>query len=232
MYNKSSKLYDLLYGFKNYEDESSKISEYILEINPNSKTILDIACGTGIHAHYLSKTFIVDGIDLNSEFVKVAAQRNINGNFRCKDMTDFKLENKYDVVMCLFSSIAYARTLDKVEKAINCFREHLSEDGIILIEPWFTPDQWQVGRVDVLNAEDINVKVCRMTQTEQQGNISVLNFQYLVGSKNGIKHFRERHELGLFTVEEIKNLFARLGMECRYDPEGITGRGVYLAKTR
>jgi len=51
-------------------------------------------------------------------------------------MSDFHLPRRYDAVLCLFSSIGYLRTLDRVEAALACFQEHLAPGGVLIVEPW------------------------------------------------------------------------------------------------
>ena len=82
----------------------------------------------------------------------------------------------------------------------------------------------------MLTADTPDGKVCRMNLSAKKGSLSIIDFHYLVGSKSGIIHFTERHELGLFTVEEMKNAFKQVGLKVKYDPEGLTGRGLYIAQ--
>jgi SAM-dependent methyltransferase len=228
MFESSSDFYDALYSFKDYNKEASDIRGYIYKQNPNVKTILDIACGTGKHIEYLSSFFQVDGIDLNEKFVRIASERNSASHFWCEDMTNFNLNKKYDVVMCLFSSIAYVKTLESVLKTVEQFRNHLMENGFIIIEPWFTPQAWESGFVSILNTETEEFKISRMSHADRDGNLSILNFEYLVGFKNGIQHLSERHELGLFNTEELIQTLELTGMKVEYDPIGISGRGLYM----
>ena len=52
------------------------------------------------------------------------------GRFVLADMSDFHLGRHYDAVICLFSSIGYVRTLDRVTHAIGRFRDHLAPGGV------------------------------------------------------------------------------------------------------
>jgi trans-aconitate methyltransferase len=230
MFSKSAHLYDILYSFKDYPAESQKIIDLIQNEMPGAQTLLDVACGTAEHDKYLSQKYQVDGLDLDPEFVRLAAEKNPQCSYFHADMRGFDLGKTYDVIQCLFSSIGYIKTLDIVVKALACFKRHLNRDGIILVEPWFTPDVWQVGSMHMLSAETDDLKVCRMNTSEREGDTSIIDFHYMVGSEGKIDHFTERHELGLFTVDQMMSAFSDAELNVRYDPEGLTGRGLYIAR--
>lgn len=82
----------------------------------------------------------------------------------------------------------------------------------------------------MLPAETDDLKVCRLNTSGREGNISILDFHNMVGSGGRIDYFTERHELGLFTVKEMIGAFSDAGLDVCYDPEGLTGRGLYTAK--
>ncbi|MHA0858501.1 class I SAM-dependent DNA methyltransferase [Paenibacillus sp. CMAA1364] len=232
MYELSSKYYDVIYSFKDYKQEAELIGNYIKAQESTYKTVLDVACGTAEHALFLKDEYLVDGIDLNLEFVEIAKSKNPEGSYFTADMTDFQLGKKYDVVTCMFSSIGYVKTLDNVVKTLQQFKDHLNEDGIILVEPWFTPEVWSEGRTDTLAIEHNNIKMCRMSYTAKQDRISILRFDYLFGSKTGIEYFSEEHKMGLFKTEELIQAFKDAGLEVHFDEQGISGRGLFVARRR
>jgi hypothetical protein len=175
----------------------------------------------------------VDGLDIHEDFVRAAAAKNPAGEYFRADMTDFDLGKNYDVILCLFSSIGYARTIGNVVQTLRCFERHLNEDGIVVVEPWFTPDTWNPdGRVHLLTAETPKGKICRMNISEQEGTLSIIDFHYLVGTASGVEHFTERHENGLFSVNEMKEAFAMARLAVTHDETGLTGRGLYIARKR
>jgi SAM-dependent methyltransferase len=232
MYDLSSKYYDVIYSFKDYKHEAELIRNYIMKQGLNYQTILDVACGTAQHAYFLKDDYSIDGIDLNPEFVSIAKTKNPNGNFYSADMTHFQLNKKCDIVMCLFSSIGYVQTLENVLRTLKQFKEHLNDNGIILIEPWFTPDVWSGGRVDTITTELNDIKMCRMSYSQKHDRISSLRFDYMFGSKYGIEYFSEEHKMGLFTIDELIQLFKEVELEVEYDKQGISGRGMYVARRR
>lgn len=229
MFQKSSKYYDMIYSFKDYKHEAEIIKTAIQKNKPDCRTILDVACGTGEHIKYL-KDYDIDGLDINSEFIDIAKEKNRRGNYFLCDMTDFHIGKKYDVLMCLFSSIGYVLTIENVVKTFVCFREHLNDGGIIMVEPWFTPDTWHTGKIHMATVEREGLKICRMNISETYDRVSVFAFHYLIGTGDGIEYFTERHEAGLFTVEEMKQAFSMAGLKAEYEEQGVSGRGLYIAR--
>lgn len=179
---------------------------------------------------FLKQHYTIDGIDLNPEFVSIAKSKNPDGHYSVADMTRFRLDRKYDVILCLFSSIGYVKTLDLLVQTLTQFKEHLNEDGVILVEPWLTPDVWTTGRVDTIMTERHGIHMSRMSHSDREGDISIMRFEYLFGSEHGIEHYTEEHRLGLFTVKEMIEAFQEAGLRVEHDPEGLIGRGMYIAR--
>lgn len=236
MFSRSADLYDLIYRqFKDYADECQRVADLLDRAHPEARTVLDVACGTGEHARILARRhgYRVDGLDIEPEFVRLARQKHPEGRFVCGDMTDFDLGRRYDVVLCLFSSIGYVKTLENVERTLRQFREHLAAGGVVVVEPWIEPAAWQSGRVFMHTAESEDVTVCRMSHSGQRDRTSVLEFHYLIGRDEGIEHIAETHELGLFTRAELEGCFAAAGFtDVEHDAEGLMGRGLFTARLR
>lgn len=235
MFSKSADLYDLIYRqFKDYAEESQRVAALLERVHADAETVLDVACGTGEHARHLSGNhgYRVDGLDIEPEFVRLAQRKNPTGRFLCANMTDFDMGRRYDAVLCLFSSVAYVKTLENVERTLRRFREHLAVGGVVVLEPWIEPRAWQIGRVFMHTAETEHVAVCRMGHSGRRDRISLLEFQYLIGRGDGIEHLTEKHELGLFTRDELESCFSAAGLTVlEYDPDGLIGRGLFTARS-
>jgi SAM-dependent methyltransferase len=234
MFSSSTDLYDAIYSWKDYASEAANIRTLIEQETPDALSVLDVACGTGEHIRQLLqlKSYDVTGIDIEPGFVEIAAAKNPQARFICADMKDFELNTRFDVILCLFSAIGYLRTVDNVQRAILQFARHVAPGGLILVEPWFSPDQWNPSTVHVISTEANDTKVVRMSRSDVNGRISTVDFHYLVGTLAEIRHFRELHEMGLFTPEEMMVCFEDAGLHVRFDPDGLTGRGLYIAKPR
>jgi ubiquinone/menaquinone biosynthesis C-methylase UbiE len=231
MFSKSAQYYDEIYASvdKDYKAEAKKAQKIIQEHKQTKgKSLLDVACGTGFHASQLSKYYQVEGLDLDPQMLKVAKKKHPKIRFHQGDMTDFDLGRQFDVVVCLFSSIGYVKTKSRLQKAIKTMSKHLLPGGILLIEPWFTPEQWTVGRVVTIQVDKPDVKIVRMSHSGKKGRISLLSFHYLIGTSKGVEHSLEIHELALFTHQEYMDAFTAARLNVTHDPEGLSGRGLYI----
>jgi len=105
---------------------------------------------------------------------------------------------------------------------------HLKPGGVVLVEPWFSPEDWKTGTLYATYVNQPDLKVARMSLSERNGTLSFFTFQYLVGRPTGIEHFTELHELGLFTKDEYLDAFRAADLEVTHDSEGLAGRGLYI----
>ncbi|HLO15491.1 MAG TPA: class I SAM-dependent methyltransferase [Anaerolineales bacterium] len=231
MFSKSAQYYDEIYASvdKDYAAEVSKLQNFIQKYKKSpGKSLLDVACGTGIHASFLSKHYQVEGLDLDTKMLAIAKKKHPKIRFHQGDMTNFNLNRQFDVIVCLFSSIGYVKTKSRLQKAIKNMSKHLLPGGVLLVEPWFTPEQWHPGRASMTQVNKPDLKIVRMSYSRQRGKMSFIDFEYLIGTSKGIEHYTEVHELGLFTHKEYMDAFQAAGLNLTHDPEGLDGRGLYI----
>jgi ubiquinone/menaquinone biosynthesis C-methylase UbiE len=233
MFLKSENYYDALYEAlgKDYSKETEKAHKIIQRYcNSGGVNLLDVACGTGTHAGFLAKHYKVEGMDFDSNMISLARKKHPKIRFFKGDMIDFNLNRRFDAVTCLFSSIGYVKTKANLNKAVKAMTRHLRDGGVLLVEPWFSPEQWTVGRTHTLHVDKPDLKVTRMSHSHKRGKISIVEFQYLVGTSDGIQHFTEIHELGLFTHNEYSDALRSAGLEVFHDKKGLDGRGLYIGR--
>ncbi len=231
MFNKSAAIYDAIFSAKgkNWEKESKEFSALVRRYKRSGgNTLLAVACGTGGHEQYLRRDFAVTGLDIDPEMLAIARERLPDVEFHCASMMDFTLDRKFDVVMCLFSAIGYANTTEKLHQAIRTMGDHLVSGGILVVEPWLSLQEYRPGAVFSTFVDQPDLKVARINTNMVRGNQSIIEFHYLVGTPQGVEHFTELHELGLYSHDEYMAAFRASGLEIRYEKEGLIGRGVYI----
>lgn len=229
VYTTSAQVYDLLYREKDYAGEAARIRELVTEHAPDAKTLLDVACGTGAHLAYLQQDFRCAGLDLSPDLLKIARERLPSMPFYEGNMRTFDLAKTFDVVTCLFSAIGYMTTVDDLQRAFAQMARHVAPGGVLLVEPWFSPEQFINGRMFVMTIDEPEIKLTRMTHSQAVNGISVLNMHHLLGiAGEGVQHYLETHEMGLFTPQQYTEAATRAGLRVLYDEDGLTGRGLVI----
>jgi SAM-dependent methyltransferase len=232
-YASAAEYYDLLYSEtdKDYGAEAALLASLIRASRPEARTILDVGCGTGAHARELIDAgFSVDGVDLEPDLVEIAGAKCPEGSFVVGDMTTLALPGRYDVVTCLFSAVGYVRTESKLNAAIRAMAEHLHPGGLLLVDPWFEPGQLTDGWITTIVGRRDDLSVCRMSRTVLAGDVSRLEFEYLVGRSGGIERRSETHELGLFTQDQMEQAFRHAHLTVERIPERVRTRGLYVGR--
>ena len=230
-YGRFARYYDLLYDAqgKDYEREACRVHRVIQQYKTSAGNhLLDVGCGTGEHLRYLQAFYQVEGVDASAEMLQMAQRKLPEVPFHRGDMRTFRLERRFDAVVCLFGSIGYVETKEGLWQAIENMKGHLEEGGVMVIEPWLGPEEIENGRTHVVVAEAAERKVVRMGHTRVKENLSEIRFHFVVADEAGIEHFEEVHRLGLFSRREYEEALERSGLQVFYEPEGLSGRGVYV----
>ena len=232
MFTNSAAFYDALYSWKNYPAEARRIKELAGRHAPQATTLLDVACGTGRHSEHLIDSFDVTGLDLDPNLLALARTRVPQATFLEGDMTSFDLGRQFGAIICMFSAIGYAGTIERLDAAIKSMARHMEPGGVLIFEPWFSPEAFEEGRRDVLEAGSGDLYIERTAVSSVRGPQSVVEFDYVVrdDSTGAEQRFSERHVLGLFTNQDYESAIDRAGLElAEFEEDGPTGRGLYVA---
>src|SRR5205823_3257901 len=145
------------------------------------RSLLDVACGTGLHLERLRDRYEVEGLELDPEMLALARARLPGVRLHEGDMTGFDLGRRFDAVVCLFSSIGYVMTVERLQAAFAAMARHLGSSGVLVVEPWITPDRWMDGRLSANFVDDPELKLARIVASRREGRISILDMHHLVG---------------------------------------------------
>lgn len=228
MFSKSARFYDAIYSFKDYAAEARMIGDLIRKKVPGAESLLDVACGTGAHLQHLKNDFRCEGIDVDPNLLTIARERNRDLALHEANMENFDLGKQFDAVTCLFSSIGYMQAIDRLDRAVRAMAGHLSPGGVLIVEPWFTPETYEVGHLGAVFVDEPDLKIARMNLTELEGRLCKMTFHYLVGTPDGISGFTEDHVVALFTHDDYMGALDEAALAVEHIPVGITGRGLYV----
>jgi SAM-dependent methyltransferase len=231
-FGRSARVYDALLRHKDYAAASERVHDIVRRLASDATSLLDVGCGTGQHLQHLGRYYRAEGIDLSPEMLAIARERCPATPLHQISLVDFRLGRCFDVVTCLFGSIGYTVTNDNLQRAVRSMAVHLDPGGICIIEPWITPERFVSGRLVFDSANDPDLKVARMYVARAVDRVSVFESNYLVATSEGVTHFAERQELGLFTDEEYRLAFTRAGLDVVDSSGDLFGYGLYVCVKR
>ena len=235
----SAEIYDVVYQHLDYAGTAAMLEGVIRDRNPKAASLLDMSCGTGLHlAEWQERFAEVEGADVDSAMLEVARRRLPGIPLHVADYTDFDLGRTYDAVTCMFSSIGYVGTAERLDAAIAAMARHLIPGGVLIVEPWLLPGMIQPPFLRVHTAEADDIVVLRTTRHHydgdaESGGLSDMEFAYVVTTHDGSEFFTERHVMGVFPPARYVEAGERAGLDTEF-LEGLTelGRGLVVGVKR
>lgn len=217
-------------GGKDYAAESAHLASVIRDRAPRASSLLDVACGSGANLKNFSRLFDdVEGLDLSEPMLEVARTVAPDVPLHEGDMCDFALGRRFDAVTCMFSSIGYVGSEARLRQAVACFVRHLEPGGVVLVEPWWTPERFLDRHV----AGDVVVTgertIARVSHTVGVGDVSRMAVLWVVADPDeGIRHVVEQHDLTLFEDKQYEEAFALAGCPVERIDTPWRGPGLYV----
>ncbi|MBQ6335154.1 MAG: class I SAM-dependent methyltransferase [Erysipelotrichaceae bacterium] len=97
------------------------------------ETVLELASGSGVMAGILKrKGYEVTASDISPE-MKEASKVNFDGEYLLLNMTDYHLNKKFDLILCICDSINYLYE-EELKDFFKCAYEHLNENGRLIFD--------------------------------------------------------------------------------------------------
>lgn len=228
-YVESAAIYDLLYaggGLKDFAADSRSVHDLVQRHVPDAHTLLDVACGTGLHLSHLREWYEVSGVDRSSQMLAIARTRlGDRVPLHIGDMRTLDLGRTFDAVTCLFSSISYMTTERDLFAAYERFAAHLNPGGVLVVDGWVRPEAWKDDyRAAPDYATDGELQVVRLTHTSRDDRIARLDIHHLVHDASGIHHFVERHTSMLVPTETYIAAAEAAGLTTGVVPDFMPGR--------
>jgi cyclopropane fatty-acyl-phospholipid synthase-like methyltransferase len=210
----NSPYYHILYQHRDDREAELFIDHLYTHLKITKEhSILDLACGAGRHSIYMaSKENRVIGIDLASNSIEEAKLKALEKGssqkvqFQVEDMRHFELNTQFDFIFNLFTSFGYFETKAENEAVLKCAKNHLNENGILVI--------------DYLNSQLVRANgEERYTKTISGIDFTINKYfekdfvikEIEVNDQGKISKFRE--QVQLFELEEIQNMLEHLGFQ-------------------
>jgi SAM-dependent methyltransferase len=214
LYKKYAKYYDKIHDkfdqkkeseFINWAVDKHKLSE--------GNYLLDVACGTGRHIEFLKDYYKILGVDINPEMLKIARLKIPEVKFMKGDMKKLNIEEKFDVVICMFSAVNYNTTFEELKTTFENFYNHLKNGGILIFDLGLNIENWIEGLISVDTVVDENLKIAIICQSHLDNGVFNADFVFLIKENGKLDFDIDQHELGVFGIENVIELMEDVGFK-------------------
>jgi SAM-dependent methyltransferase len=131
-YQKIGRFYDAVMGDRT--ETATFIHNLIVQYQPEAKTLLELACGTGGILQVLTRSYEVAGLDASPRMLSIAHKKLPHVRFFRKDMVRFDLRTKFDVIICVFDSINHVLRFADWKRIFRMAALHLEKEGLFLFD--------------------------------------------------------------------------------------------------
>jgi SAM-dependent methyltransferase len=210
--------YDALYDArgKDYDAEARTLLDLAGGFGVTVGSLLDVACGTGRHlGSFAQHVADVAGVDSSPEMLAIAAARlGHDVTLQEADLRGFDLGRSFDIVTCLFSSIGHVTDAAELDAGVAAMARHVAPGGLLLVEPWLTPETVRPGGMrDLVTAETEDGVIARAASSRVEDETVVVSFAWAVATPSGVATLEEHHRMPLFTRQRYLLAAERAGLE-------------------
>lgn len=216
-------LYDYIYSWKDYAGEAARAAQILTGegIAPGSR-VLEAACGTARYLEHLQDTFVVSGYDLDPQMIRLAQWRAPRGQYAVGNMRSFVPEEPVDALLCLFGGVGYLRPGAALREGLASFASAVRPGGVVLIEPWVTPDRFVAGESWLQTYETRDFKLGRVVVPRLEGRCCVLEFVFQLARAGGrVQRFTATERLWLHTLAEVEEAAEDAGLTVVLTEQGF-----------
>jgi SAM-dependent methyltransferase len=227
--------YDALYESlgKDHATEAHQLLDRVTtQLGHTPASWLDVACGTGQHLAAVAEAVDeVVGVDLSEAMLDVARAR-LGGRVELlvADQRDLDLGRRFEVVSSLFSSIGYAADLAELDATVASLARHVAPGGVLVLEPWVDPADWEDGRTQVVDVEEADRRAVRVITSRREGDVSLLEVAVVSAAAGRLTVDREDHRMLLVPRDRLLESVRAAGLEPTWD-DGH-GRGLVIGSGR
>jgi len=220
--------YDLVKSHRNHDAEAASIRGLIQQHAPQAKTVLEVACGTGTLLARL-KGYERIGVDASAPMLEQARKKlSDDVTLVHGKMEDFQLPRPgVEVLLLLDGAIGYVGPAE-LEPTLQALARHLVSGGLLVVEPWYTPDEWEPKKIHVTHHADDVVTVVRVAYGYPDGRI---DFHTTIGSISGLHTFDGHADFTLHPEVVMVEAFQTAGFtEVRNEAAPQFKRGLWVAR--
>lgn len=181
-------------------------------------SILDVGCGTGIHAFELcNRGYQVDGIDISKDMISVARSNGINRDilFQVMDMCIEHPMKVYDVVISMSHVIGYQLDNIKLRGFVDNINRSMKIGGIFMFNFYHAPALYNgtlQPREKSVTIGDVSILRFSNATKKEMDNVLELRYKYILEEEE-VTSIDILEYMRYFTVKELDYILQMSGFE-------------------
>lgn len=182
------------------------------------RTILDVACGTGIPSVMLARRgYRVIGVDRSAEMLAVLRSKidALPISVIQAEITDFRLDEPADAAISLYDSINYLLSEEDLVRCFSCVRRAVKEDGL------FTFDMNTVYSLSTFWGTRVSerqvgpIRSVWQNVYDEATRVSTLHITFWEDAGDGTEpvEYEEVHRERAYTLDEVRRSLGAAGFD-------------------
>lgn len=218
-YTSFARVYDTFMDNVPYQEWSEYIIELLKEYNIHDGLVLDLGCGTGSLTQLMAKAgYDMIGVDNSEEMLEIAQEKKYDSKldilYLLQDMREFELYGTVKAVVSICDSMNYIIQEEELLEVFRLVNNYLDPKGIFIFD-LNTIYKYKNLLGDNVIAE--NRDECSFIWENyyyEDENINEYELSLFINEKDDLyKKYTETHYQRAYTVEKIKELIEKAGME-------------------
>ncbi|UCD09949.1 MAG: class I SAM-dependent methyltransferase [Dehalococcoidales bacterium] len=181
LYEHFSKYYDLFFENNAFYNRCIQFIEATLqEYGHNPKSLLELACGTGIVLEHFVGKYEISGLDISAPLLERAKEKFPDVPFYEMNMASFQLNKRYDIILCMYDSINHLLEYQNWINTFQCVKNHMNSGSIFIFD---MTTQEALDRLTQSPAQVLQVDDTYLIANITKDNESVVNWNLKVFNK-------------------------------------------------
>ncbi|MBD5134774.1 MAG: class I SAM-dependent methyltransferase [Lachnospiraceae bacterium] len=224
-------VYDMFMDNVPYQEWGTYLINLLRKFGVHSGTVLELGCGTGSMTEILAGSgYDMIGVDISEEMLNIAIEKKDKSGhdilYINQDMRELELYGTVEAVVSICDSMNYITEEEDLLKVFTLVNSYLDEGGIFIFDMNTVHKYEEIG--DSIIAENrYNSSFIweNMYDADEMINEYYLTI-YMEDNNGKYDRFEEIHYQKAYTVEKVKELIEKSGMEFVTAMEAFTENDV------
>lgn len=213
-FSNSAKYYDIMQDCVRFRKSVKFVIKTLKENKINS--VLELGCGSGYYLFPIKEAeFNIEGLDIGKDILNEIKKKDKSVKTYLEDMSKFKINKKYDSILCLNSSLVLLPNFNLMKRTLKKVYEHLNDEGLFLLD---IPNH-EVEIRDCNNTQDFdefkleNGVMHVVYRDYKKGNKWIAEEKCFVNENEKYFEFEEKFAEFIFNPKELEKVLKDIGFK-------------------